>query len=130
MSPKVTKKAESFLKKLRRERGLTQVELAKKSGVGQNMISMIEGGERELSSETALKLADSLDVEPVAFYLGDRISKLYVRIRAGEATKQDALNLAGRLYPILESEELTEDQEELLSEALVALLKVAGEESG
>lgn len=52
------------LKELRNEKGLTQQELAHKSGVVQSHISMLERGERgsRLSVTVAVKLADSLGV--------------------------------------------------------------------
>lgn len=47
---------------LRRERGLTQLELAHRSGLGQNVISEVETGRRDCRLSAALLLADGLDV--------------------------------------------------------------------
>lgn len=50
------------LKKVREEKGLSQTELAKISGVGRVTINRIENGElQETTSGTLIKLAKALD---------------------------------------------------------------------
>lgn len=51
-----------MLKSLRKERDLSQVELAKKIGVAPTTISMYEQGKREPDFETEEKLADFFNV--------------------------------------------------------------------
>lgn len=58
------------LRRIRRERGLSQVELSKRTGVAQSTISEIEKGEREAQVRTVRKLADTLGVK-VDDLLGD-----------------------------------------------------------
>jgi XRE family transcriptional regulator, master regulator for biofilm formation len=54
----------AVLKKLREDKGLTQVQLAKKTGVTQEYIAMIESGVRKNPTIDVLKrLAKSLDVK-------------------------------------------------------------------
>lgn len=61
---------ETILARLRKERKLTQAQLAEKSGVHVMAISRLERGERPLSNlrlSTALALADALEVDPHLF---------------------------------------------------------------
>ncbi len=58
------------LKRLRRLRGLTQQELAERSGVSQYTITEIETGRREPRPSTLRKLARALDVEVSDFFEG------------------------------------------------------------
>ena len=52
------------LKRMRKERLLTQVELSKMTGVAQDSISALETGKREAHPGTIKKLAKALGVEP------------------------------------------------------------------
>ena len=57
------------LKKIRKERGLTQKELSAKSKVSENAIKQYEGGKRNPRTEQLEKLAEALGVSP-ALLLG------------------------------------------------------------
>jgi transcriptional regulator with XRE-family HTH domain len=48
--------------RIRKERGFTQAELAAKIGIIQSIISVMEGDERKLSAEMAVRFAQALDV--------------------------------------------------------------------
>ena len=55
------------LKELRKAAGLTQAELAKKSGVNLSMIQFYEQGFKHLNKaafETGLRIAEALDCDP------------------------------------------------------------------
>ncbi len=52
------------LRKLRKERALSQQELERTSGVTQHTISDLESGKRGARPSTLRKLADALSVEP------------------------------------------------------------------
>ena len=53
------------LKKCRIKAGLTQEQLAKKSGVSRVTIALLESGKQTVTkSSTIIKLADALKVEP------------------------------------------------------------------
>lgn len=54
------------LRKLRKDAGLTQKGLYKKSGVSETTIARLERGEHTISTPTVKKLAKALDVEPGA----------------------------------------------------------------
>lgn len=54
---------ENRLKYLRKLKGLTQAELAKKAGTAQSHIAMIEKGERGIDFDLAFKLAKALGVK-------------------------------------------------------------------
>lgn len=61
---------ETILARLRKERNMTQAQLAEKSGIHVMAISRLERGERPLSNlrlSTALSLADALAVDPHIF---------------------------------------------------------------
>ena len=53
------------LKRLRRERGLTQEELADLAGLNRNYVGMIERQENAASVDTLEALADALQIKPV-----------------------------------------------------------------
>ncbi len=56
------------VRRMRREKGLSQQELAKLAGVGQDSISAIETGKHEPHPRTLRKLAKALDVEVADFF--------------------------------------------------------------
>lgn len=58
------------LRELREKAGLTQEELAEKSGVSRTIISFIETGkERQMTSGTMKRIAEALDLTvPEVFY--------------------------------------------------------------
>ncbi len=57
------KKAGLVLRGMRYREGLSQVDLAKKSGVHQNEISKIENGKRTIGAKVAKKLALALNMD-------------------------------------------------------------------
>jgi DNA-binding XRE family transcriptional regulator len=50
------------LRQLRERQNLTQTELAKRAGLGQAMISLLEQGDRQPSWETIRRLAEALNI--------------------------------------------------------------------
>lgn len=50
------------LKKLRKEKGITQINLQMKTGIEQALLSKFENGERIPPTETLIRLADFYDV--------------------------------------------------------------------
>lgn len=58
------KKLRTYLKKIREDKNLTQVQLAEKIGISQNYYSQIENGLRQESIKLELlqKLSEALDV--------------------------------------------------------------------
>lgn len=56
------------LRELRRRKGLSQKDLAIKSGVGQDSISAIESGRHQARPSTLRKLAEALEVEVEDFF--------------------------------------------------------------
>ena len=59
------------LKRLRRERALSQRDLARASGVGLDTVNKLETGIRDALPVTLRKLADALRVEPRDLMKGD-----------------------------------------------------------
>lgn len=51
------------IKKLRKSKGISQIALAKKSRLSSSTISLLESGERAVSLETFLKIAQALEVD-------------------------------------------------------------------
>lgn len=64
MARKTTKPAANHLRAWREYRELTQAELAEKVGTNDNVISLLESGERGLSHKWLLKLAPALGTTP------------------------------------------------------------------
>ncbi|MFD4660851.1 helix-turn-helix domain-containing protein [Kitasatospora sp. NPDC058444] len=50
------------LRSMRRERGLSQVQLQERSGVDNKTISRVENGHRNVGLDELVRLADALDV--------------------------------------------------------------------
>lgn len=61
---------DNIITRRRKELGLTQVQLAEKTGMHKDAISKLERGDRPLSNlrlTTALSLADALQIDPHEF---------------------------------------------------------------
>lgn len=56
------------IKTLRKHKGLTQAELAERSGIQQSMLSLIESGKRTPSVRSAQRIAAALGVEWTKFF--------------------------------------------------------------
>jgi transcriptional regulator with XRE-family HTH domain len=56
------------VKSLRKEKGMSQKELAEKSGLNRPYISAIEQGKRNVSLEVMEKLAEALQIEIKGFF--------------------------------------------------------------
>ena len=63
-------RGDSVLKAVRKWRGLTQVEVERRTGVGQGHLSDLENGRRKGSREALARLADALDA-PKEWFTGD-----------------------------------------------------------
>lgn len=55
-----------LIKKIRIEAGLTQTEFAVSVGVSPVLIAMVESGQKEVSKNLLLKIADKLQVHPAS----------------------------------------------------------------
>lgn len=58
----ISKRFGLFVAKLRNERGMTQEELAFKSGLHRTYIGMIERGERNITLVNVMRLADAFGI--------------------------------------------------------------------
>lgn len=56
------------LKEERERKNMSQLDLARKAGVSQNMITYMETGKRIPSLYTVLRLSDALGINPVALF--------------------------------------------------------------
>jgi transcriptional regulator with XRE-family HTH domain len=61
-------------KAIRALRGMTQQELAKKSGITQASISSFEAGTHEIRTDTLRKICKALDVE-ISYIVGNSVFK-------------------------------------------------------
>jgi len=74
------------LQAMRKQRGLSQADLAKVSGIAQSSISYIESGEKSPSLKTITKLASGLDVTVSALLESNSIlTKNEVTVNAQKA---------------------------------------------
>ena len=56
------------LKRLRREKGMSQEELADRAEINRNYVGMIERSENAATVDMLEKLAEALDAKPVEFF--------------------------------------------------------------
>lgn len=80
------------IKKLRKEKGLTQKELSEMTGLSQGYLCHIENNQREQSIKVLTKIANSLDL-PLGYIIFASMEKEDV-----EATKQRDFDL---IFPIM-----------------------------
>ncbi len=119
------------IKNIRKERGLSQEQLAKLCGLNRNSIYNYENGRRSPKSEDLIKIANALDIslnELTKENLSHKILLAAIETNIGE-TLQEKLFLASKRYNIpmstLENvyngvSELTLDKQEMLLESLPA----------
>ena len=69
------KRVLSRLKYEREKQKLSQLELALKSGVSQNMIAYIETGKRTPTLSTIIKLCDALNINPAVLFDDENTQK-------------------------------------------------------
>jgi transcriptional regulator with XRE-family HTH domain len=58
----------SQIRKLRGQKGISQMELAVKSGMSQSFLASLEKGKKSPSVLTILKIADALEISPKDFF--------------------------------------------------------------
>lgn len=56
------------LKRLRREKGMSQEELADRADINRNYVGMIERSENAATVDMLEKLAEALDAKPIEFF--------------------------------------------------------------
>lgn len=76
------------LKGLRGREGLSQTQLAKKINLSRSTISHLETGKKQISSETAKKLAKALKTKPKMFDFMDTVQFLTHRTPLPEALNE------------------------------------------
>lgn len=69
------KRVLSRLKHEREKQKLSQLQLALKSGVSQNMITYIETGKRTPTLSTMIKLCDALNINPAVLFDDENTQK-------------------------------------------------------
>ncbi|MBI5352546.1 MAG: helix-turn-helix transcriptional regulator [Chloroflexi bacterium] len=77
----------SSLRQLREARGISMRNLATKSGLSANALSMIERGKTSPSVSTLYKLADALGVSITAFFGTENEKKRVVYLKSDERTR-------------------------------------------
>lgn len=59
------------LRRIRRERGLSQEELADQAGLNRNYVGMIEREENAPTVDALEQLSEALNIDPVSFFRRD-----------------------------------------------------------
>lgn len=75
-----------MLREERQQRGITQVELAKRLGNRQTFVSKLENGERRLDVVELFEFLEHIDSDPVDF-----LSRLRIRLRGATNRKNRKL---------------------------------------
>jgi len=118
---------------LRRLAGLSQRQLAAKSGVPQSRIAEAESGAQPLSPQYAIKMAPVLREDPVELYVSTTVASIKAQIERGEARPVKAAHIARALIAIIESGDLSTQQRAAARNAareLVDLATEAAEKAG
>ena len=68
MSEKHASQFGSALRKLRKERNISMVEMVRRTGIARSHLYQIESGEISITEHTITVLADALDLEPEDLY--------------------------------------------------------------
>ena len=76
---------------LRKERGLTMRQLAERTGVSHGQISRLENGKQGFRSDTLLRIARALDVQPYAIYMPEKAAQIEGAARRIGGTLRRAL---------------------------------------
>ena len=63
------------LKKIREEKNSSQLELAHRAGISQNMVTYIETGKRSPTLQTLIKLCVALEVSPSKLFTEEKTEK-------------------------------------------------------
>ena len=63
------------LKKIREEKNISQLELAHRAGISQNMVTYIETGKRSPTLQTLIKLCVALEVSPSKLFTEEKTEK-------------------------------------------------------
>ena len=63
------------LRKEREKQGLSQLELALRANISQNMINYVETGKRPPSLDTLLKICQALNISPASLFLDTKKKK-------------------------------------------------------
>ena len=108
----------NYLRKRRKRAGLTQDELARRSGVQRTQITNMERGVRKMNSRTAEMLADELGTDAYQLVMQDRVEKINKAMDEKDAKK--VLRLGSELIDLARAgdetteEEIAEVEDELL----------------
>lgn len=104
-----------WLKRIRKARGASQKSLSAETGLAQNMISMLESGDRALSRKSAERLAEELDVCPVALYVSSKVDSVVKAIENETSLDGHELSklvrLRSKLAALSVNDELPDNEE-------------------
>ena len=89
------------LRKARKEKGITQLELSLQAGISQNMVACIEAGKRNPTFQTIIKMCRALDVR-----LSDILKDIEPAARTDDserrlAIKQDIQLLLNEVFELI-----------------------------
>jgi len=117
----------SRLKALRKEIGLTQADLAARSGVSYPYLLAVETGQRELSLSLAESIACATGVGPLWLLGTEGKASHPLTPTGGSYTRENFLSAFGKSEPLAEIDPNDEDSAETLrqSHQLTALMRAA-----
>ena len=118
-----SKRIGARIQTLRKEMGLTTTELGERVGISQAQVSRLETGKQRFRSQTMLKIAKALGVEPVFLFMDDETAAGIAAEPAGEYGLTTALVRAMR-SPVFRK--LAEREAKLLADDPKGFKHVAG----
>ena len=113
-----------MVKRLRAERNLSQLELAKRAGMSAAQLCKIERGHSELTASTLRRLADAIGV-PVSVLLGEGIGDPAMPVNGAVSSRIVELPVTQDFVPVLSS---FADEASVLGEVVKVEQEMAAEE--
>ena len=109
-----------WLVEIRKSKGMSQYEAARKIGIGQSMYASLETGARDPAVETAKKVGRALGFDWTRFFegrnengaqLAERFIELKEQLRSAERTMHMCMDMLEDMWPkMLELEKLLKDR--------------------
>ncbi|MBN1257285.1 MAG: helix-turn-helix transcriptional regulator [Planctomycetes bacterium] len=109
--------------RLRKEKHLTGIELARRAGLSQPQLSRLENGKQGLRSATLTRLASALEVQPAYFFEEEQAALSTLKQKEKQSRKAIGQSFTDEIFLGVGNIALTPGYEQILRKLSVALSK-------